>query len=647
MEKIQIQFNEYDYQIYHNYCLRYYTVRDATRKRSIRLFLELFEKEILPVGEHELGDAFLFFSKKCDEFQASHSLLGKDNSPGDHPQFNTCRDILFLIEDFEKIYRLIEKTGIASDYLLIMATFSKIIEEENTAYMDANSEHDREKIASFIPGITEIIRTRLGPDAGWELVLFELARIIHKFNSASPDRKIEQNCIFLIGSAVVPYFNADVGTGEIQSHLAEYLEERELAEFESLLNNTPDSAMNTPDPHTGDSTIFEILGSIANKNDIDEGMFETLPEHANPATKDLPAVIPSSVITSATPGITPYRQFTPYPHRIFESYPSRFAIEVSDSVKSVVVLPENRNNSLNAGYMKTGIPRNSLVFVGLIVLVMFGITMAATSGIWSPAKIMANASTGISSTVSQSEAMQKNSTPPLNSAPAIFLHSPPVQASNPVQPQPTTTIQLPTTPSVVTSEDINRHFMRVAFGSDTQIKKYTGDNPMSTAITGDYDDNDTVQLKQFESQFNNYSQTNKFRSGLKYGEQASIVIVFSPGSTLNNIDFVNGATISKDPKTGSVHYIHETVTIDFVSKDVVYINSDYKDEQRTHWMLRGLLSELGFRGETNDNPDSIFYAGSENSTQLSEIDLKALDTMYSTKIANGMSFDRVKSLLLL
>jgi hypothetical protein len=646
MEKIQIQFNDHDYQIYYNYCLRYYTVRDATRKRSIRLFLELFEKDILSVGEHDLGDAFLFFSKKCDEFQASHSLLGKNNSPPDHPQFNTCRDILFLIEDFEKIYRLIEKTGIASDYLLVMATFSRIIEEENKAYLVANNEHDREKIAPFIPGITDIIRTRLGPDAGWELVLFELARIIHKFNLASPDRKIEQNWIFLIGTAVVPFFNADVGTGEIQSHLADYLEERELAEFESVLNNTPNSAINIPDPDTGDNTIFEILGSIADKEDIDEGMFETLPEPVNLTTTDLPAVISSSVITSTTPGITPYRQFTPYPHRIFESYPSRFAIEVSDSIKSVVVLPENRNDSHYPGYMKSGIPRYSLVFMGLIVLIMFGITIAATSGIWTPVKIMANTSSGISST-SQSAALQKNSSPVAISVPVVFLHSPPVQASNPIQPQPTTTVQLPTTPSVLTSADINKHFMRVAFGSDSQIKKYTGDDPMSTALTGDYDDNDTFQLEHFEAQFNNYSSTNQFRSGLKYGDQASIVVIFSPGSTLSDIDFQNGAVISKDPKTGIVHYIHETVTVQYVSKDMVYINSDYKGDERTHWMLRGLLSELGFQGETNDYPDSIFYAGSDNSTQLSDIDLKALDTMYSTKIANGMSFDRVKSLLLL
>jgi hypothetical protein len=170
---------------------------------------------------------------------------------------------------------------------------------------------------------------------------------------------------------------------------------------------------------------------------------------------------------------------------------------------------------------------------------------------------------------------------------------------------------------------------------------------MSTALTGDYDDNDTFQLEHFEAQFNNYSGTNQFRSGLKYGDQASIVIIFSPGSTLSGIDFPNGAIISKDPKTGIVHYIHETVTVQYVSKDMVYINSDYKGDERTHWMLRGLLSELGFQGETNDYPDSIFYAGSDNSTQLSDIDLKALDTMYSTKIANGMSFDRVKSLLLL
>ncbi|MDO9324879.1 MAG: hypothetical protein Q7T80_07975, partial [Methanoregula sp.] len=152
----------------------------------------------------------IFFSKKCDELEIDRNILGKDNSLVDLPQFQVCRDILFLIEDFEKIYRIIQKTGIASNYFLVLATFSKIIQEEKNAYLFAVHEQDRGKIDSFAPSIAKIIRTRLGSDAGWELVLYELTRIVRKYNLTFPSQKIDQNCIFQIGSAVVSHFNSDV-----------------------------------------------------------------------------------------------------------------------------------------------------------------------------------------------------------------------------------------------------------------------------------------------------------------------------------------------------------------------------------------------------------------------------------------------------
>jgi len=78
----------------------------------------------------------------------------------------------------------------------------------------------------------------------------------------------------------------------------------------------------------------------------------------------------------------------------------------------------------------------------------------------------------------------------------------------------------------------------------------------------------------------------------------------------------------------------------------ILIDSDFKGDQRKHWILRGLLSELGFKGETTDYPDSIFYSGSDTTVQLSAIDWKVIGLMYSGKITPGMTFDRVKALLM-
>ena len=44
MEKIQIQFKESDYKIYHDYCLKYYQAHDTARKHDpMHAFLDLFE----------------------------------------------------------------------------------------------------------------------------------------------------------------------------------------------------------------------------------------------------------------------------------------------------------------------------------------------------------------------------------------------------------------------------------------------------------------------------------------------------------------------------------------------------------------------------------------------------------------------------
>ena len=115
--------------------------------------------------------------------------------------------------------------------------------------------------------------------------------------------------------------------------------------------------------------------------------------------------------------------------------------------------------------------------------------------------------------------------------------------------------------------------------------------------------------------------------------QWHIVLVFLPESSLKNInildsDIVNGATITRNPKTGIIYYIQKIEIIQYITKEMIYINSDLKGEERTHWILRSLLYKLGFTGESNDNSDSIFYTYTDNTTQLSELDLKALELMY-------------------
>lgn len=623
MEKIWVQFNESDYQIYHNYCLRYYTINDTTRKRSIHLFLELFEKGMFSVGEHDLREVFLFFSTKCDELQSEHNPLSKNNSSINLSQFQVFSDIQHLIEDFEKIYRLLEKTGIISNYLLVLATFSKIIEEEKNAYISAVNEYDRNKIESFAPNIAKIIWTRLDSDSEWESVLYELTRIIRKFNRTSPDQKIDLDCLYLIGSAVVSHFNDDIGDMEIQSTLERYFDESELAEFESFLNNKPDSLDNDTDSDSSDSVLFEALKSISCR-DIDPGYHETVFEPRLLKSADISPAISQSVILRNSEAIAPYeRTSTPYSSGKFnENYSSRFDIGVSETLKSLVVLPEKKIVPPNNVYMKPGISQYSLLIVGFIILILFAITIGPASGIWNPVKPMTNTSTGITSNVSNPVNLQKNSSP-----------STKIDQVNVVADKKDISLQSLTTKKGFTSAEINQHMNAIALSpGKTKIKK-PSIKVLSIAITGDNNDNDTAIVEQFISQFNNYSMTNKIHSLIKPGDMADIVLVFLPDSSLKNIDILdsdilNGATISKNPKTGIIYYIQKTVIIQFITKEMIYINSDLKGEQRTHWILRSLLYKFGFTGESNDYSDSIFYSYTDNTTQLSELDLKALELMY-------------------
>jgi hypothetical protein len=650
MEKIWIQFNDADYQIYHNYCLRYYTINDTTRKRSIHLFLELFDKDILPVGEHDLNDVFLFFSRKCEEASAHQNLFGKNNPSTDLPQFQVCSDILSLITDFEKIYHLIQKTGKTPNYLLVLATFSRIIEEERKAYISAINEKDREKIEAFIPGITEIIGTRLGSDAGWESVLYELTRVVRTFNLASPHQKIDQNCIFLLGSAVVSHFNADVGYEEIQSTLERYFEESDLAEFESLLDNTPYLPDTDTDYDVNDYVIFEALKSIS-ASDSDMGLPETVSGPGLVRIADISPGIPRN-----TDAIARSKQI--FPHSIVkrqETYSGRFDVNVSDTSKSLVVLAEKKNPPRVTAYMKPAMVQYSILSIALIIFILFAVTIGPASGIWNPAKNTVNSSTGIPSNGFNAGDLQNSSSlsaknsqvsavEPRKTVAAQSLTSKTAVSS---AVKKTVTVQSLTNKTAVSSADVKKFFMSVAFGPNNVVIKKTSVDRISLTLSGECNDNDTATIEQFKSQFNNYSYSSQFTWN-KNTDMATIKVFFLPESSLEDIESSNTiSVISQDPKTGVIHYIQSTTITPYTTVENLYVNSDFNGDQRTHWILRGLLSELGFRGDTGDYPDSIFYSGSETTPQLSTTDWKAVELMYGSKITPGMSFDRVKSLLMI
>jgi hypothetical protein len=268
---------------------------------------------------------------------------------------------------------------------------------------------------------------------------------------------------------------------------------------------------------------------------------------------------------------------------------------------------------------------------------------------------MGNASTGIPGNGSNPAALQNNSSLSVKNNPVVIVAAKTAIASQSLTSKTavssadkkTGTVQSLTSKTAVSSADVKKLFMSTAFGPNNVVIKKTPVDRISLAFPGGCEDNDTATIEQFKAQFNNYSYTNKFTWN-KNTEIATIKVFFLPQTSLEDVESSDATTvISRDPNMGVIHYIQSTQTDQHTTIETLYINSDFNGDERTHWILRGLLSELGFWGDTADYPDSIFYSGSDTTTQLSTTDWKAVELMYGSKITPGRSFDRVKSLLLL
>jgi hypothetical protein len=211
-----------------------------------------------------------------------------------------------------------------------------------------------------------------------------------------------------------------------------------------------------------------------------------------------------------------------------------------------------------------------------------------------------------------------------------------------------TTQAVTTTPVSYTTNDINKHFVDVAFGPDYSYINKWSKQLVGVAITGAYTNDDVKTLNDFFKLFNSYSSYTKLPSEVKQGDKGEIVLNFLPESSLKNVNSDNSWKISTNHETGTINFIYKTATNQFGGNvETIYINSDLKGDERTHWILRSLLYELGFPGETGTYPDSMFYSESDTATTLSKIDLKALELMYGSKISYGMTLAQVRQLLLI
>jgi hypothetical protein len=199
-------------------------------------------------------------------------------------------------------------------------------------------------------------------------------------------------------------------------------------------------------------------------------------------------------------------------------------------------------------------------------------------------------------------------------------------------PAPQATVKL-------SSDDIKMHFMDLAYGSgNAYLERWnaTDNNGRIVISVTANSDTDIPLLEEAAREFNSQSGTNQVSEQIKEGSNGDIAIKFIPE---NGFD---GIVINTSESLTNREFTAGNLTTAKLTHGTIYINANLKGDLRNHTLIRSLFYELGFVGETQKYPDSLFYAEENTHTSLSDADLKAIGIMYGTGLTHGMAVDDVK-----
>jgi hypothetical protein len=193
------------------------------------------------------------------------------------------------------------------------------------------------------------------------------------------------------------------------------------------------------------------------------------------------------------------------------------------------------------------------------------------------------------------------------------------------------------TPKSYSSTEIGNHLLDIAFGPDNSKTVKPTKDLVAIACSGAYTDSDVDLLNTFISQFNSQSSTTKLSDNIQFTGRGDIPLDFLPEKMLNQIEIKNGSYVYKDFDTGTTYFVR--------TDEKTFLNSDLNGNKRKQWILRAVLYDLGFQGETAKYSDSLFYSGQNTVAQPNTVDWKAIQLMYGKKITNGMTKAQVKALV--
>jgi len=196
-------------------------------------------------------------------------------------------------------------------------------------------------------------------------------------------------------------------------------------------------------------------------------------------------------------------------------------------------------------------------------------------------------------------------------------------------------------------EQLDNHFVNVALGTDKHsISRYNA-TLAKISVTGLCTDRDVATLINFEQEFNIYSTILTLMNSTE-SKSGDIVINFMPETSIKSLasdtsynDVYSKQTINQD-RNGTVYSIYRTYN-GYTTTHTIYIDSDLTGDARKHYIILGVLYELGFTGQDPTYSDSIFYSLPNTVADLSPMDWWSVSLLYGNKINNGMTYQDIEN----
>lgn len=233
MGNVTLNFSEEEYRIFRKYCTNYCHIYDETRKNSIRIFLELFQRQVIDIQEHNLENVFLFFYHKKQEAEL------ESQNPGIGPaalmRLRLCTDVIAFLEDLEKIYVLLHKKGIDANYILILGAFFKMFDDEKRKRQEDLYRGSEGEINAIVLPLHNAMERKLGKDGDTRSILCALGEFVATFNSFSPDFTISDELVTIIGISLLKTFGKEVPDEEIPALVRACRDKVETDNFECAL----------------------------------------------------------------------------------------------------------------------------------------------------------------------------------------------------------------------------------------------------------------------------------------------------------------------------------------------------------------------------------------------------------------------------